>query len=220
MRVGLQEELDQLEASLQEEGELVRRALRGSLNALEQQDEELADEVIAFDDEVDRCYFDIETGIQSLLARQAPAAMDLRLVLAVLHDNLHLERMADYCVTVAKLTKLVHDTPPDETLTEALEDMGSRADEMIQTALDSFSNRDVESAEALVDMDELIDAANRRVVHQILSISADPDLREWGLRMLLVSRCLERIGDHAVDIGEQTAFLVSGQFREFTDASH
>ena len=112
MRVGLQEELDQLEASLQEEGELVRRALRGALNALEQQDEELADEVIAFDDEVDRCYFDIETGIQSLLARQAPAAMDLRLVLAILHDNLHLERMADYCVTVAKLTKLVHDTPP------------------------------------------------------------------------------------------------------------
>jgi phosphate transport system protein len=220
MRVGLQEELDQLEASLQEEGELVRRALRGSLNALEQQDEELADEVIAFDDEVDRCYFDIETGIQSLLARQAPAAMDLRLVLAILHDNLHLERMADYCVTVAKLTKLVHDTPPDETLTEALEDMGTRAEEMIQTALDSFSTRDVESAEALVDMDELIDAANRRVVHQILSISADPDLREWGLRMLLVSRCLERIGDHAVDIGEQTAFLVSGQFREFTDASH
>jgi len=220
MRVGLQEELDQLEASLQEEGELVRRALRGSLNALEQQDEELADEVIAFDDEVDRCYFDIEMGIQSLLARQAPAAMDLRLVLAILHDNLHLERMADYCVTVAKLTKLVHDTPPDETLAEALEDMGTRAEEMIQAALDSFADRDVESAESLVDMDELIDAANRRVVHQILSISADPDLREWGLRMLLVSRCLERIGDHAVDIGEQTAFLVSGEFREFTDASH
>ena len=220
MRVGLQEELDQLEASLQEEGELVRRALRGSLNALGQQDEELADEVIAFDDEVDRCYFAIETNIQSLLARQAPAAQDLRLVLAILHDNLHLERMADYCVTVAKLTKLVHDAPQDATLTEALEDMGTRAEEMIQAALDSFASRDVESAESLVDMDELIDAANRRVVHQILSISADPDLREWGLRMLLVSRCLERIGDHAVDIGEQTAFLVSGQFREFTDASH
>jgi len=96
MRVGLQEELDQLEASLQEEGELVRRALRGSLNALGRQDEELADEVVAFDDEVDRCYFGIETDIQSLLARQAPAAMDLRLVLAILHDNLHLERMADF----------------------------------------------------------------------------------------------------------------------------
>jgi len=220
MRISLQEELDQLEASLQEEGALVLRALRGCLNALARQDTELADEVIAFEDEVDATYVGIEEGIQSLLARQTPVAIDLRNVLAVLHINLHLERMADYCVTVAKLTKLVHDTPPDETLTEALEDMGTRAEEMIQTALDSFANREVGSAESLVEMDELIDGANRRVVHQILALSADPALREWGLRMLLVSRCLERIGDHAVDIGEQTAFLVSGQFREFTDASH
>ena len=220
MRISLQEELDQLESALQDEGALVLRALRGCLNALERQDAELADEVIAFDDEVDETYVAIEEGIQSLLARQTPVAIDLRNVLAVLHINLHLERMADYCVTVAKLTKLVHDTPPDKTLAEALEDMGARAEEMIQAALESFANRDVESAESLVEMDELIDAANRRVVHQILSLSTDPDLREWGLRMLLVSRCLERIGDHAVDIGEQTAFLVSGQFREFTDASH
>ena len=91
---------------------------------------------------------------------------------------------------------------------------------MINAAHDSLANRHVDIEETLVEMDELIDGANRRLVHQILSISADPDLREWGLRMLLVSRCLERIGDHAVDIGEQTAFLVSGQFREFTDASH
>jgi phosphate transport system protein len=220
MRISLQEELDQLESALQEEGALVLRALRGCLNALERQDAELADEVIAFDDEVDETYVAIEEGIQSLLARQTPVAIDLRNVLAVLHINLHLERMADYCVTVAKLTKLVHDTPPDKTLAEALEDMGARAEEMIQAALESFANREVECAESLVEMDELIDAANRRVVHQILSLSTDPDLREWGLRMLLVSRCLERIGDHAVDIGEQTAFLVSGQFREFTDASH
>jgi phosphate transport system protein len=220
MRISLQEELDQLETSLQEEGQLVLRALRGCLAALSRQDAELADEVIAFDDEVDDRYVRIEEGIQSLLARQTPVAVDLRCVLAVLHINLHLERMADYCVTVAKLTKLVHDVPSDETLAEALEDMGARADEMIQVALESFRDRDVERAETLVELDELIDAANRRVVHQILDLSADPDVREWGLRMLLVSRCLERIGDHAVDIGEQTAFLVSGQFREFTDASH
>jgi phosphate transport system protein len=220
MRISLQEELDQLEAALQEEGALVLRALRGSLNALARHDAELADEVIAFDDEVDETYVAIEEGIQSLLARQTPVAIDLRNVLAVLHINLHLERMADYCVTVAKLTKLVQNVPSDPMLAEALEDMGVRAEEMIQAALDSFANRDVESAETLVEMDELIDGANRRLVHQILSLSADPELREWGLRMLLVSRCLERIGDHAVDIGEQTAFLVSGQFREFTDASH
>jgi phosphate uptake regulator len=138
---------------------------------------------------------------------------------AILHDNLHLERMADYCVTVAKLTKLVRIDSPDATLLEAFEEMGSRAEEMTSVALQSFSDRDATAAETLVDLDELIDRANRRVVQHILELAADPELREWGLRMILVSRCLERIGDHAVDIGEQTAYRVSGEFREFTDAS-
>jgi phosphate transport system protein len=220
MRVTLQAELDQLEAALQEEGAHVLRALRSCLNALEQRDVELADEVIAFDDEIDELYMRIETGIQSLLARQTPVAIDLRLVLAILHDNLHLERMADYCVTIAKLTKLVEDIPDDRTLLEGFEEMGARAEEMIHVALDSFRDRDADRAETLVELDELIDRGNRRVVSHVLDLGPDPAIREWGLRMIVVSRCLERIGDHAVDIGEQTAFLVSGEFREFTDASH
>jgi phosphate transport system protein len=220
MRITFQEELDQLEATLQEEGELVLRALRGALNALVQQEAELADEVIAFDDEIDRSYLGIEEGIQSFLARQTPVAVDLRLVLAVLHINLHLERMADYCVTVAKLTKLVEGASPDPTLLEAFEEMGARAEEMIRVALDSFAARDMAAAESLVELDELIDRGNRRVVQHLLSLGTEPAHHEWGLRMIVVSRCLERIGDHAVDIGEQTAYLVSGEFREFTDASH
>jgi phosphate transport system protein len=220
MRVTLQQELDQLDATLHEEGQQVLRAIRGCLNSLTNQDVELADEVIAFDDEVDQSYLAIEEGIQSLLARQPPVAVDLRLVLATLHINLHLERMADYCVTVAKLTKLVSDVSPDTTLLEAFEQMGSRAEEMIRVALDSFAERNLEQAESLVELDELIDRGNRRVVQHVLDLGGDPDLREWGLRMIVVSRCLERIGDHAVDIGEQTAFLVTGEFREFTDASH
>jgi phosphate transport system protein len=221
VRITLQEELDQLEATLHEEGELVLRGLRGALNALVHQDGELADEVIAFDDEIDERYFAIEEGIQSLLARQTPVAVDLRLVLAILHNNLHLERMGDYCVTIAKLTKLVDDvTPPDSTLVEGFEEMGGRAEEMIRVALQSFADRDLERAESLVELDELIDRANRRVVGHVLTLGGDEAQREWGLRMILVSRSLERIGDHAVDIGEQTALLVTGEFREFTDASH
>ncbi|HEX2112601.1 MAG TPA: phosphate signaling complex protein PhoU [Gaiellaceae bacterium] len=220
MRVTLQEELDQLEAGLQEEGELVLRALRGSLGALTSQDAELADEVIAFDDEIDERYLAIEEGIQSLLARQTPVAIDLRLVLAVLHINLHLERMADYCVTIAKLTKLVADSEPEPNLVQGFDEMGGRAEEMIRVALSSFAERNVERAETLVELDELIDRSNRRVVQHVLSLGGDPERREWGLRMIIVSRCLERIGDHAVDVGEQTAYLVTGEFREFTDASH
>jgi phosphate transport system protein len=220
VRVTFQEELDQLEASLQEEGALVLRVLRGALNALAQRDVELADEVIAFDDDVDRQYVLIEEAVQSLLARQTPVATDLRLVLAMLHMNLHLERMADYAVTVAKLTKLVADVEGDPMLVQSLQEMGERAEEMIRVALDSFANRDLAAAESLVDLDELIDRSNRRFVERVVEVVGEPGLREWVLRMVIVSRTLERIGDHAVDIGEQVSYLLTAEFREFTDASH
>jgi phosphate transport system protein len=220
MRTTFQAALDELDAAIHDEAELVLRALRGAVRALVHQDSELADEVIAFDDEVDERYIAIEEGIQELLARQTPVATDLRFVLAVLHVNLHLERAADYCVTIAKLVKLAPDVPGDPTLVEGFEEMGARAEEMIAIAMDSFTARDVAAAESLVELDELIDRANRRVVQHVLSLGSDPQLQEWGLRMMIVSRCLERIGDHAVDIGERVAYLVTGEFREFTDASH
>ena len=221
MRISFTEELSQLEAALQEEGDLVLRALRSSLNALARGDEELADEVISFDDEVDHRYIAIEEGVQSLLARQTPVAADLRLVLAILRVNLHLERMADYCVTVAKLTKLMGDlNVSDERIGQSIEDMGQRAEQMIRVSLDSFASRDADKALTLVELDELIDRANRNATEDVLSLGDSPQEREYGLRMLVVSRCVERIGDHAVDIGEQVVYLVTGEFREFSDASH
>jgi phosphate transport system protein len=221
LRLSFTEELAQLEASLQEEGDLVLRALRSALNALARGDDELADEVIRFDDEVDARYIQIEEGVQSLLARQTPVAADLRLVLAVLRVNLHLERMADYCVTVAKLTKLMGDLDvTDENISRSIEDMGQRCEQMIRVALEAFSERDADKAQTLVDLDELIDRANRNATEDVLSLGDSAAEREYGLRMLVVSRCVERIGDHAVDIGEQVAYLVTGEFREFSDASH
>jgi phosphate transport system protein len=221
MRVSFHEELEQLEASLQEEGALVLRVLRSALNALARADLELADEVISFDDEVDKRYLRIEEGVQSLLARQTPVAGDLRLVLAILRINLHLERMADYCVTVAKLTKLMGDlNVSDEGILSSLEDMGRRAEQMIRVALDAFADRDLAKAQSLQELDELIDRANRRATEDVLSLGDSAEEREYGLRMLVISRCVERIGDHAVDIGEQVAYLVTGDFRELTDASH
>jgi phosphate transport system protein len=221
MRIVFHEELDKLEAALQEEGDLVLRALRSALNALARGDDELADEVIGFDDEIDRRYLAIETGVQSLLARQTPVATDLRLVLAILRVNLHLERMADYCVTVAKLTKLMGGLDvSDDRILSSLEDMGIRAEQMIRVALDSFANRNVEKAEWLNELDDLIDRANRQAVDDVLRLGDSAEEREYGLRMLVISRCVERIGDHAVDIGEQVAYLVTGELRELTDASH
>ena len=198
MRIPLQQDLDTLQATLMEEGDLCARAIRGAMQAVRDRDPELADEVIAFDDEVDSRYLSIEVAVESLLARQTPVASDLRLVLSIIHIHHAHERISDHAVTIANLT---------------------RGEEMLKHSLDAFMNRDVEAAEALVELDELIDRANRRAVHHLMAIGSNPEMREWGLRMIIVSRCLERIGDHCVDIGEQVAYLVTGEFREFTDAS-
>jgi phosphate transport system protein len=220
MRQEFQAELERIQTLLREESEAVRRSIRGSVKALELEDLELADEVIAFDDEIDRLYLEIEDQIQVLLARQSPVAADLRLVIAMIKINLHLERIADYCVTVAKLVKLAYGLAADETLVDGFREMGLRAEEMLIVAIDSFTSRDIEAAQRLSELDELIDRANRRVVGRLLDVGHDPAAQEWGLRMIIVSRALERIGDHAVDIGEQTTYLITGELREFTDASH
>src|SRR6478736_6582931 len=156
----------------------------------------------------------------AILALETPVARDLRLILAMIHINLLLERSADGCVTIAKLSKLVSDIEPDPALVAVLSEMGERAEEMLRVAMDSFSQRDLEGAESLVELDELIDRANRRFVERLVDVMGAPDAREWGLRMVVVARTIERIGDRAVDIGEQTAYLLTAEFREFTDASH
>lgn len=216
----IDEDLSRIEAQLQEEGQRVLSAVRGAIRALEDRDSELADEVIAFDDEIDHLFVGIASSIQALLALQTPVARDLRLLLAMLHINLLLERSGDGSVTVAKLTQLVTDADPDPALVEVLVEMGERAEEMLRVALDSFDRRDLAGAESLVALDELIDRSNRRFVERLVDVMAEPALREWGLRMVVVARTIERIGDRAVDIGEQTAYLLTAEFREFTDASH
>ncbi|HKY24592.1 MAG TPA: phosphate signaling complex protein PhoU [Gaiella sp.] len=220
MRVEFQQRLDGLEAGIQEQGELCLRAIRGAITALEAQDAELCDEVIAFDDEIDVRYHRIEKLVEETLALETPVAGDLRLVLAVLHNSIHLERIGDQAVTIAKLTKLSADLETRHDLVEGLKEMGDRCEEMVNVALDSFAERDVARARALVELDELVDRTNRRVTDKVLEMAASPGLQEWGMRMIVVSRCLERIGDNAVDIGEQTEFLVTGEFHEFVDASH
>jgi phosphate transport system protein len=218
--MAIDEDLSRIEAQLQEEGQRVLSAVRGAISALEDRDSELADEVIAFDDEIDGLFLGIESSIQALLALQTPVARDLRLLLAMIHINLLLERSADGCVTIAKLSQLVADAEPDPTLVEVLLEMGERAEEMLRVAMDSFARRDLAGAESLVELDELIDRSNRRFVERLVDVMAEPALREWGLRMVVVARTIERIGDRAVDIGEQTAYLLTAEFREFTDASH
>jgi phosphate transport system protein len=162
--MAIDEALDRLEAELQQEGQRVVSSVRGAVRALQERDVELAGEVIAFDDDIDRLFLAIEGSIKSLLALQGPVARDLRLLLAMLHVNLLLERSGDGCVTIAKLSQLVSDADPDPALVGVLVEMGDRAEEMLRVALDSFARRDLAGAESLVELDELIDRANRRFV--------------------------------------------------------
>jgi phosphate transport system protein len=209
-----------IEAQLVLEGERALVQLVKSIRALTEKSAALAEEVIAGDDDVDRLYVDVEKGTLELLALQTPVASDLRLLSAMIHINLHLERIGDMAVNVAKAVKLTNDLPSSATILGHIEEMTSIAERMVAEAIRSFAERDLERALKLPRMDDPIDRLNRGMVKEVAACASDPGMLEWALRMMIVSRHLERVGDHAVDIGEQVAFLLTGQFREFTDASH
>jgi phosphate transport system protein len=215
------EELKDLEEQALGGLDLVAGQLDRTLEAVQHQDIELAAMVIGDDDRIDGRYLEVHQGVLSLLARQAPVATDLRLVAALLDVIKHVERMGDQCVNIAKLLPLAGNEPPsDNKLLARIAQMGAKARSLVLQSKAAFERRDVALAEDLVRQDEAVNRCNREVFRIALEIGDDPDTREWAMHMMLVARALERIGDNAVDIGEQVAFVVTGLFREFTDASH
>jgi phosphate transport system protein len=220
-RIQFQDELRGLEVQALGALDLVITSLDRTLEALEHQDIELASIVVNDDDRLDGRFLEVHQGILSLLALQAPVAGDLRTVAALLHVIKHAERMGDQCVNIAKVMPLVgHDPPADAAMLERIFKMGALARSEVAQAKQAFTLRDVSLAQDLVRQDEEINALNREVFRLAVEIGTDEDRREWAMTMMLVARALERIGDNAVDIGEQVAFVVSGLFREFSDASH
>jgi phosphate transport system protein len=220
-RTHFQEELEGLERSALGGLDLVAGALDRALETIADHDIELAGMVIADDDLIDGRYLEVHQGILSLLARQAPVAGDLRVVAALLHVIKHVERMGDQCVNMAKLVPLDgHEPPTDQKMLDYIQSMGLQARQQVVQCGQAFERRDVLMAQDLVRQDDEIDRLNRAVFHHALELGDDPDQREWAMHMMLVGRCIERVGDNAVDIGEQTAFVVTGLFREFEDASH
>jgi phosphate transport system protein len=214
------EQLRTLEDDIQEIGGHVERLLTMALQGLSEGDVAVCDEVVKGDDEVDRRYLDVEQRIFCLFALQTPVASDLRLLTALLHINLHLERIADQAVNLAKITCVAHGLPRNAQVLRGLEEMGERSLEMVGTAMRALARRDLALAHSLATLDDAVDELNRGMLKRVMAAAGDPGMLEWGIRMYVVARQIERIGDNAVDIGEQVAFIVSGQFQEFTDASH
>jgi len=218
-RPHFQEELAGLERATLGGIDLVLGQLDRTIEALRHQDVELASMVVLDDDQIDGRYLEVHQGILSLLARQAPVAGDLRLVAALLHTIKHIERMGDQCVNICKLLPLCGNDPP--TVPDVLElvlRMGELARSQVAQCRIAFAERNAPLAENLVRQDHQINTLQRDIFRRAIEIGEDPDIREWAMTMTLVARSIERIGDNAVDIGEQTAFVVTGLFREFSDS--
>jgi phosphate transport system protein len=221
VRVEYHEELDTLEQSALGGLDLVTAALTRTLEAVEHQDIELAQIVVADDDRIDGRYLEVHQALITLLATQSPVATDLRLISALLHVLKNIERMGDQCVNICKVIPMSgHEPPADPEMVKLLLSMGTHTKSLISQAKHAFCERNVEMARDLVSRDDVVDELNREAFRLALAIGDDADAREWAMTMLLAARAIERIADNAVDIGEQVAFVVTGLFREFEDASH
>src|SRR5579884_3754849 len=181
--------------------DLVVGQLDRSLEAVSYQDVELAGMVVADDDRIDGRYLEVHQGILSLLARQAPVATDLRIVAALLHVIRCVERMGDQCVNIAKLVPLSgYEAPKDKEILEAIERMGRLARSQVSESRELFSTRNVDMAWDLVRQDAEINALNRAIFRRAVEVGDNLEMREWAMFMVLVARCLERLGDNTIDI--------------------
>jgi phosphate transport system protein len=215
------EELANLEASALGGLELVNIALGRTMEAVERQDVELAQLVVADDDRIDGRYLEVHQALITLLATQSPVATDLRLISSLLHVLKNIERMGDQCVNICKVIPISGNEPPaDQEMVRLILTMGRQTKTLILQSKRAFEERDVEMAQDLVRQDDVVDNLNRDCFRLALELGDDADKREWAMTMLLAARALERTADNAVDIGEQVAFVVTGLFREFEDASH
>src|SRR3984893_13954274 len=217
-RHNFREALKELERRALEGLDMVIQALDRALEAVSYQDVELAGMVVADDDRIDGRYLEVHQGILSLLATQTPVATDLRTVAALLHVIRCVERMGDQCVNIAKMVPLSgYESPKDKDILDAIERMGRLARSQVSQAKQAFAGRNTELAQDLVRQDSEINRLNRDIFKLAVAIGDDVETREWAMYMILVARALERIGDNAVDIAEQTAFVVTGLFREYAD---
>lgn len=219
-RESFHDSLEKIELQLLSMGELAGTSVQRAVEAIIERDEGKAQAVIDADDQIDDLYLQIDQEILQLLALQSPVAADLRLVSAILHSNLHLERVGDQAVNIAKLYLATKDEPGSESMRQQLGEMGDIVVRMLRMAMDAFARRDLALCLQLPRMDDPVDRLNRATHLEALKLADDPRSLDWGLHMNMAARALERAGDNAVDIGEQVGFLLTGEFREFTDASH
>jgi phosphate transport system protein len=213
MRAAFDYELTELRARLGQLGELVQIQLDRALATLATGDPDAIQGIVGGDQQINQLSAEIDWGLLRTLARQAPVASDLRLVAGLLHVNEHLERMGDLRVNFARATPELIERPPPADIQATLTQMGAAVRQVVDAALACFTDSDSAAAERLPALDARVDQLNDHILRQLEQIT-DPTAVAWATRLVLVARFLERLGDQAVDVGEQVCFIVTGEVRE------
>ncbi|MFH1149844.1 MAG: phosphate signaling complex protein PhoU [Actinomycetota bacterium] len=210
VRKTFHQQLDELYQDLLRMGNLVVEVIEKTRVAFGTLDEDMACAIIEGDDVIDDYVVKIEENGIELLARQAPVAIDLRRIIVIMRLSQHLERVADLCVNISKAIVNLQDYTLSPWISDNMDEMFRRSTTMMVRAMESFKERDTEKAAQLSVMDDTVDRINRSFLTGTNRDSEDE--LELIIRVVMVSRFLERIADHAVDIGEHVRYMVTGEF--------
>jgi phosphate transport system protein len=206
-----QEELEALQARLLEMGGLAEERVRASVQGLVNRDVAVIDQVLYGDEPINTLHIEIDERCFKLLALHQPMAADLRAIVAGVKINSDLERVGDLAVNIAEAAKRNVAHPPVKKLID-IPRMGDIAQAMLRDALDSFVRRDVALARQVLNEDDRLDGLKTQIFRELLTyMLQDPATVEPALDLILISRHLERIGDHATNIAEDVIFMVSAR---------
>jgi phosphate transport system protein len=208
VRRDFHEQLDELYAETLRMGSDLLETIEKTRLCFVNLDRELADEIIAGDDVFDAYIDRLEEGGLELIARQAPVAVDLRMIIVIMRMAQHFERVADLCEDIAVAVKYIPADYLSTWIREAIDEMARRAVRLVERSIECFKDRNVEMALELDAMDDAVDKLNRKFFKEF-DRGREEDL-EVAVRVVMVARFFERIADHAVDIGEHVRFMVEG----------
>ncbi|MEW6553915.1 MAG: phosphate signaling complex protein PhoU [Actinomycetota bacterium] len=208
IRKGFHEQLDELYAETLRMGSDLLETIEKTRLCFVDLDRELAEAIIVGDDVFDAYIDRLEEGGLELIARQAPVAVDLRMIIVIMRMAQHFERMADLCEDIAVAVKHIPADYLSAWIREAIDEMARRAIRLVERSIECFKDRNVEMALELDAMDDAVDKLNRKFFKEF-DRGREEDL-EVAVRVVMVARFFERIADHAVDIGEHVRFMVEG----------
>jgi phosphate transport system protein len=206
-----QEELEHLKTRLLEMGGLAEEQVRLAVKALVDRDRDLVDVVLHGDEPVNKLHIEIDGRCFTLLALHQPMAVDLRAIVSAVKINTDLERVGDLAINIAEAARRYAQHPPVKKLID-IPRMATIAQSMLRDALDAFVRRDTDLAQRVLNEDDKLDALKTQIFRELLTyMLQDPATIEPALDLILISRHLERIGDHATNIAEDVIFMVSAR---------